>query len=67
MIQILHIPGIQYEGETREQAEQRDRRTAKANRRLKEEWEEGQRQRAAPMKSMQEWAKKRGINRLYLP
>jgi hypothetical protein len=61
MIQIVHIPGIQYGNETREQAEQRDRRTAEANRRMKEEWEEGERQRAAPMKSMQQWAKDRGI------
>jgi hypothetical protein len=61
MIQILHIHGIQYEGESRQQAEERDRRTAEANRRHKEEWEEGERQRAAPMKSMQQWAKDRGI------
>lgn len=63
MIQILHIPGIQYEGETSEQAEERDRRTAEANRRMLEEWKEGERQRAAPMRSMRKWAEERGINR----
>lgn len=61
MIQILHIPGIQYAGETREQAEERDRRTIEANRKMQAEWEEGERQRLAPMKSMQEWARDRGI------
>lgn len=63
MIQILHIPGLQYRGESREQAEERDRRTIEANRRLLEEWKEGERQRAAPMRSMQKWAEERGINR----
>jgi hypothetical protein len=62
MIQILHIPGIQYEGETIEQAEERDRRTIEANRRLLAEWKESDRQRAAPMRSMQKWAEDRGIS-----
>lgn len=61
MIQILHIPGIQYEGETPEQAEARDRRTIEANRKMREEWEEGERQKRSPMKSMQQWALARGI------
>jgi hypothetical protein len=63
MIQILHIPGLQYSGETREQAEERDRRTIESNRRMMEEWKEGERQRAAPMRSMQKWAEECGINR----
>lgn len=63
MIQILHIPGIQYEGETSEQATERDQRVTEANRRLMEEWKESERQRTAPMRSMQKWAEKRGINR----
>lgn len=63
MLQILHIPGIQYANETREQAEERDRRIIEANRKLREEWEEGERQRGAPMKSMQEWFESRGGRR----
>lgn len=61
MIQILHIPGLQYEGETPEQAEERDRRIIETNRRLRDEWLDGRRQRRAPMKSMQQWAQDRGI------
>ncbi len=61
MIQILHIPGLQYEGETPEQAEERDRRTVEANRKLRDEWQEGERQRLAPMESMKQWARDRGI------
>lgn len=61
MIQILHIQGLQYEGETPKQAEERDQRTVEANRRMREEWEDGQRQRLAPMESMKQWARERGI------
>lgn len=64
MIQILHIPRLQFRGETREQAEERDRRTIEANQRLEEEWNEGERQRAAPMKSMQKWFEERGGRRI---
>ena len=63
MIQILHIPGLQYRGETREQAEERDQRTIEANRRTEKEWNEGERQRLAPMNAMKKWAEERGINR----
>jgi len=63
MIQIINTPGIQYGNETRQQGEERDRKIAEANRLLKERWEDEQRQRAAPMKAMREWAEKRGINR----
>ncbi len=57
----IHIPGLQYEGETPEQAEERDRRIIEANRKLEAEWQEGEGQRLAPMKSMQKWARDRGI------
>lgn len=61
MLQILHIPGIQYAGETREQSEERDRRTVESNERLRQNYEHGEKQRITPMKCMQQWASDRGI------
>lgn len=63
MTQILHIPGLQYEGETPEQAVERDRRIIEINRQLREEWADGRRQKFTPMKSMQQWALDRGITK----
>lgn len=55
------IPGIVYEGETNEQAMERERRQIEHNRRCDEMRADFERQRKTPMPSMIAWARARNL------
>jgi hypothetical protein len=62
MLEYIYIPGLQYSNESREQAEDREKKMEDHNRIARAHNEEMERQRKLPMKSMREWAILRGIS-----
>lgn len=61
MLKYVIVKGLQYEGESVDQMEERERLMEESNRRVEAlnlDWE---RQKRTPMRSMISWAKSRGL------
>lgn len=61
MLKYMLVTGLQYDGESLEDMERRERAMKEHNDRVDELYAEWERQRSLPMPSMREWAKARGL------
>jgi hypothetical protein len=61
MLKYVIVKGLQYEGETIDDMDRREREMEKHNKRIDNLYSDWKRQRNQPMPSMQDWAKEHGM------